>query len=253
MSLKDRVALVTGASRGIGAATAEVLARRGAQVALSARTVPDLEQVSARIRSAGGRALVVPCDVLDPAQVDAMIGTVVKEWGRLDILVNNAGMGTPTMPVETISPADWDTAVALNLKSVFLAIRAAVPVMKTQKSGRIVNVSSFAGRNFSRISGPQYSAAKAGILGLTKHMAVELGPFGICVNSVAPSVVLTARVKAKWEARPPEEQRAILAALPLRRLAMPEEVATVIVFLASDDASYVNGVCIDINGGSYMV
>ena len=100
--------------------------------------------------------------------------------------------------------------------------------MKAQKSGRIVNVSSFAGRNFSRTSGPQYSAAKAGILGLTKHMAVELGPFGICVNSVAPSIVLTARVKAKWEARPPEEQRAILAALPLRRLAMPEEVATVI-------------------------
>jgi len=96
-------------------------------------------------------------------------------------------------------------------------------------------------------------SSKAGILGLTKHMAVELGPFGICVNSVAPSVVLTARVKAKWEARPPEEQRAILAALPLRRLAMPEEVATVIAFLASDDASYVNGVCIDINGGSYMV
>jgi len=253
MNLKDRVALVTGASRGIGAATAEVLARRGAQVALSARTVSDLEQVAARIHGAGGRALVVPCDVLDPTQVDAMIGAVVKEWGRLDILVNNAGMGTPTMPVETISPADWDAAVALNLKSVFLAIRAAVPVMKTQKSGRIVNVSSFAGRNFSRTSGPQYSAAKAGILGFTKHMAVELGPFGICVNSVAPSVVLTTRMKAKWETRPPEERRAILAALPLRRLAMPEEVATVIAFLASDDASYVNGVCIDINGGSYMV
>lgn len=253
MSVKDRVALVTGASRGIGAATAEVLASRGARVAVSARSVSDLEQVASRICRSGGKALVVPCDVLDQVQVEAMVGAVTKEWGRLDILVNNAGMGTPTMPVETISPTDWDHTVALNLKSAFLAIRAAVPVMKAQKSGRIINVSSFAGRNFSRISGPQYSAAKAGILALTKHMAVELGPFGIGVNSVAPSIVLTARVKAKWEARTQEEQKAILAGIPLRRLAQPEEVATVIAFLASDDASYVNGVCIDINGGSYMV
>jgi len=253
MNLTNRVALVTGASRGIGAATAEVLASRGAQVAVSARTVSDLDQVAGRIRQAGGKALVVPCDVLDQVQVEAMVGAVMKEWGRLDILVNNAGMGTPTMPVETISPTDWDHTVALNLKSAFLAIRAAVPVMKAQKSGRIINVSSFAGRNFSRISGPQYSAAKAGILALTKHLAVELGPFGIGVNSVAPSIVLTARVKSKWEARTQEEQKTILAGIPLRRLAQPEEVATVIAFLASDDASYVNGVCIDINGGSYMV
>jgi 3-oxoacyl-[acyl-carrier protein] reductase len=252
MNLKERVALVTGASRGIGAATAEVLARRGAQVAVSARTVPDLEQVASRIRSAGGQALVVPCDVLDHTQVEAAIDAIVKHWGRLDILVNNAGLGTPTMPVETIPPADWDHTVALNLKTAFLCIRAAAPVMKRQGYGRIVNVSSFAGRNFSRISGPHYSAAKAGIIGLTKHMAVELGPFGIGVNSVAPSVVLTARVKAKWEARPEEERQRILAGIPLRRLAQPEEVATVIAFLASDDAGYVNGVCIDVNGGSYM-
>ncbi len=253
MNLKDRVALVTGASRGIGAATAEVLARRGARVAVSARTTSDLDQVAAKIRGGGGQALVVPCDVLDGGQVEAAVRRVVDEWGRLDILVNNAGMGTPTVPVETILPEDWDHTVALNLKSAFLAIRAAVPVMKRQQYGRIVNVSSFAGRTFSRISGPQYSAAKAGIIGLTKHMAVELGPFGIGVNSVAPSIVLTARVKGKWEARTAEEQQRILAGIPLRRLAQPEEVATVIAFLASDDASYVNGVCLDINGGSYMV
>jgi len=253
MHLKDRVALVTGASRGIGAATAEVLARRGARVVVSARTIGDLEQLAAAIRASGGRALVAPCDVLDQTQVEAMVHRAVDEWGRLDILVNNAGLGTPTQPVETIDPADWDQTLALNLKSAFLCARAAAPIMKAQKYGRIVNVSSFAGRNFSRISGPQYSAAKAGVLALTKHMAVELGPFGICSNSVAPSIVLTARVKAKWEARPLEEQERILNSLPLRRLAQPEEVATVIAFLASDDASYVNGVCIDINGGSYMV
>lgn len=253
MQLKDRVALVTGASRGIGAATAQVLAARGARVAVSARTVSDLEQVAAAIRTAGGQALAIPCDVLDQGQVEGMVGAVVKTWGRLDVLVNNAGLGTPTQPVETIDPADWDQTVALNLKSAFLCVRAAVPVMKAQQYGRIVNISSFAGRNFSRISGPQYSAAKAGLLAFTKHMAVELGPFNICSNSVAPSVVLTARVKAKWEARPADERERILAALPLQRLAEPVEVATVIAFLASDDASYVNGVCIDVNGGSYMV
>ncbi len=253
MSLQDRVAIVTGASRGIGAATAEVLGQRGAKVAVTARTVADLEHVAAGIRNRGGQALPIACDVLDQGQVEAMFGQVVATWGRIDILVNNAGLGTPTMPVETIPPSDWDATVALNLKSAFLCVRAAVPIMKRQKAGRIVNVSSFAGRNFSRISGPHYSAAKAGLLALTKHMAVELGPFGIGVNSVAPSVVLTARVKAKWEARPPDEQARVLAGIPLGRLAQPKEVATVIAFLASDDASYVNGVCIDVNGGSYMV
>jgi len=253
MLLQNRVALVTGASRGIGAATAKVLAKRGALVAVSARTVSDLECLATSIREEGGQALVVPGDVLDAAQVQEMINRVVEEWGRLDILVNNAGLGTATMPVEKIPPEEWDYTVALNLKSAFLCVRTAAPVMKRQGFGRIINVSSFAGRNYSRISGPQYGAAKAGLQGFTKHMAVELGPHGVCVNAVAPSIVLTDRVKAKWEARTEGERQMILAGIPLRRLAQPEEVATVIAFLASEDASYVNGVCIDINGGSYMV
>jgi len=251
--LKNRVALVTGASRGIGACTAELLARRGAKVAVTARTVSDLESLSAKIAENGGEALVVPGDVLDSAQVEKMVQTVMEKWGQLDILVNNAGLGTPTQPVEQIPPQDWDQTLALNLKSAFLCVRAAAPVMKRQKYGRIVNVSSFAGRNHSRLSGPHYGAAKAGLQGFTKHMAVELGPFGICTNAIAPSVVLTDRVKKKWESRAEEERKAILSGIPLRRLAQPEEIATVIAFLASDDASYVNGVCIDINGGSYMI
>ncbi len=253
MILKDRVALVTGASRGIGAATAEVLARRGARVALGARTVSDLENLAARINKEGRKSLALPCDVLDIAQIERTIGRVVGEWGRLDILVNNAGLGTPIRPVEEIPLEDWDRTLALNLKSAFMCVRAAVPVMKQQGYGRIVNVSSFAGRNYSLVSGPHYGSAKAGLQGFTKHMAVELGPHGICVNAVAPSVTLTDRVKGKWEARTEEERRTILSGIPLRRLAQPEEVATVIAFLASDDASYVNGVCIDVNGGSYMV
>lgn len=252
MILENKIALVTGASRGIGATAAQILAQRGAKVALAARTVPDLEGVAAIIRQSGGEALVVSGNVLDVEQINNMVKKVIENWGRIDILVNNAGLGTPVSPVEEIREEDWDQTIALNLKSVFLVTRAVVPFMKKQRYGRIVNVSSYAGRNYSLISGPQYTSAKAGLLGFTKHLAAELGPFGICVNAVAPSIVLTARVQAKWAARAEEEQRRILERIPLRRLAQPKEVATVIAFLASDDASYVNGVCIDINGGSYM-
>lgn len=189
--------MVTGASRGIGAATALVLAHRGARVAVSARTVSDLERLAAKIKGEGGEALVVPCDVMDAAQVEGMIGRVVEEWARVDILVNNAGMGTATMPVEKIPPEEWDYTVALNLRSAFLCVRATAPIMKRQGYGRIVNLSSFAGRNYSHLSGPHYGSAKAGLQGFTKQMAVELGPYGICVNAVAPSIVLTDRVKAK--------------------------------------------------------
>jgi 3-oxoacyl-[acyl-carrier protein] reductase len=253
MNLKGRIALVTGASRGIGACTGEFLAGRGARVAVCARTVSDLENLAAKIVKNGGEAIAVPGDVTDQVQVEKTIQTVVEKWGRLDILVNNAGIGTPRMPVEEIPPADWDQTVALNLKSAFLCVRAAAPFMKNQKYGRIINVSSFAGRNYSRLSGPHYGAAKAGLQGFTKHLAVELGPLGICTNAVAPSIVLTERVAKRWEARTEGERHQILAGIPLQRLAQPQEVASVIAFLASDDASYVNGVCIDINGGSYMV
>jgi len=253
MNLQGRVALVTGASRGIGACTGEFLAGRGARVAVSARTVSDLENLAAKIAKNGGEAIAVPCDVTDQDQVEKMVQAVIRKWGRLDILVNNAGIGTPRMPVEQIPPADWDQTVALNLKSAFLCVRAAAPFMKNQKYGKIVNVSSFAGRSYGRLSGPHYGAAKAGLQGFTKHMAVELGPFGINTNAVAPSIVLTERVAKRWEARTEEDRSQVLAGIPLQRLARPEEIASVIAFLASDDASYVNGVCIDINGGSYMV
>jgi 3-oxoacyl-[acyl-carrier protein] reductase len=253
MYLQGRVALVTGASRGIGACTGEFLARRGARAAVSARTVSDLENLVVKIVQSGGEAIAIPCDVTVQDQVEKMVQTVVGKWGRLDILVNNAGIGTPRMPVEQIPPTDWDQTVALNLKSAFLCVRAAAPLMKNQKYGRVVNVSSFAGRSYGRLSGPHYGAAKAGLQGFTKHMAVELGPFGITANAVAPSIVLTERVAKRWEARSEEDRRQVLAGIPLGRLAQPEEIASVIAFLVSDDASYVNGVCIDINGGSYMV
>jgi len=251
--LKGRIALVTGASRGIGAATAELLASRGAIVAASARTVPDLEQLVARIKENGGQALVVPCDVVRPEQVESMIGRVQKEYGRLDILINNAGMGIPSTPVEEISPEEWDRTLSLNLKSAFLCIRATAPTMKKQGYGRIVNVSSLAGRTYSPFRGSPYTAAKAGLIGFTRQMAAELGPHGICVNALAPYLVLTQRAKALWDSFPEEKRQAIITGIPLRRLARVEEVASAIAFLASDDASFVNGVCLDVNGGSTMI
>ena len=250
--IKDRVALVTGASRGIGAVTCEVLARRGVRIAASARTVSDLELVTEKIRQRGGHAIMVPCDVTDVEQVHKMVSNVVDVWEKIDILVNNAGKGPPAMSVEDVSPEEWDRTMALNLKSTFLCVRAVAPVMKKQNYGRIVIMSSFAGRNHSRFLGPQYAAAKAGLIGFNRQMAVELGPYGICVNAVAPNIVLTDAAKKKWEALTEEKRQSVLAGIPLGRLATPEEIAKVIAFLASDDASYINGVTLDINGGSYM-
>jgi len=252
MSMKGRVALVTGGSYGLGEATATLLASRGALVALSARSVSDLERVAKKIRADGGHALVVPCDVRDAVQVEQMVARAIEEWGRLDVLINNAGLGTPNVPVEKTSLEEWDSTLDFNLKSAFLCTRATVPIMKKQAYGRIVNVSSFAGRNFSRFLGSPYSAAKAGMIGFTRHMAMELGPYGICVNVIAPTLILTKRAKVMWEALSEEERQNIISRIPLRRLAKVEEVAATIAFLASDDASYLNGVCLDVNGGSYM-
>ncbi len=253
MPMKDRVALVTGASYGLGAVTAELLASQGALVAVCARTVADLEQRVEEIRRKGGQAMVAACDLRDEEQVRNMIARVVEHWGRLEILVNNAGWGIPrNIPMENISTEDYDSSMASNLKSAFFCIRAAIPVMKKQHYGRIVNVSSVGGRSYAYTLGAPYSAAKAGMIGLTRQLAVELGPFGICVNAVAPGLMLTKRAKQIWEALSEEKREAMLSRIPLRRIAEVKEIATAIVFLASDDASYVNGVCLDVNGGIYM-
>jgi len=251
--LTDQIAIVTGASRGLGFVTAEVLSSRGARVALIARSVSDLERVAANIQRKGGYALAIPCNVIDNNQVEGMVDRVVKEWGQIDILINNAGVGSPIMPVEKISLEEWDHTMDMNLKSTFICTRSVAPVMKRQAYGRIVNMSSYSGRFYSRFLGSPYAASKAGILGFTRQMAVELGPYGICVNAVAPNFTLNERAKAKWGTLSDEERRRIISGIPLRRLALPEEIAAAIAFLASDDASYINGICLDVNGGSYMI
>ncbi|MBI3085803.1 MAG: 3-oxoacyl-ACP reductase FabG [candidate division NC10 bacterium] len=252
MRFDGKVAIVTGSSDGIGRAAALIFAREGGQVVLNARGQDRLEATRTALQAVGKPPLVVAGNVSQAAVVERLVGETLQQFGRMDILVNNAGGGTLLRFLEEVTEEDWDLTVDSNLKSAFLCCKAVAPAMKRQQYGRIVNVSSVAGRNVSRLSGPQYSSAKAGMLGLTRHLAQDLGPFGITANAVAPGPTLVDRVARKWALRSEEDRARILANIPLGRLAAPEEVATVIAFLASDDAAYVTGVTIDVNGGSFM-
>jgi 3-oxoacyl-[acyl-carrier protein] reductase len=252
MRFSGKVAIVTGSSDGIGKAAALIFAREGGQVVLNARGRDRLEAARAEVQASGKPPLIVAGNAGESAVADRLVGETLQQFGRIDVLVNNAGGGSSLRFLEEVTEEDWDQVVDSNLKSAFLCCRAVTPAMKRQRYGRIVNVSSVAGRNVSRLSGPQYSSAKAGMLGLSRHLAQDLGPFGITVNAVAPGPTLVDRVAKKWARRPEADRAHILSNIPLGRLAEPEEVATVIAFLASDDARYVTGVTIDVNGGSFM-
>lgn len=252
MRFDGKIAIVTGSSDGIGKAAALAFAREGGQIVLNARGAGRLETARAAVEAHGKPPLVVVGNVTQAEVVKRLTDETLHQFGRVDILVNNAGGGTLLRFLEEVTEEDWDLTLASNLKSAFLCCKAVAPVMKQQRYGRIVNVSSVAGRNVSRLSGPQYSSAKAGMLGLTRHLAQDLGPFGITVNAVAPGPTLVDRVARKWALRSDEDRERILANIPLGRLGEPEEVAAVIAFLASDDARYVTGVTIDVNGGSFM-
>ena len=253
MRFCGKTALITGASKGIGRATALRLAAEGGSVAVNGRDEAALAQVVRTIREAGGCAMAAPGDVTLAGDVARMTSAVLDQFGAIDILVNNAGGGSMARWLDDVDEAAWDRSIAANLKSAFLVTKAVVPHMKERRQGRIVMVASVAGRNMSRLSGPEYSAAKGGMLALMRHMAVELGPFGIAVNAVAPGPTLVERVARKWDLKGKEEQDRIVANIPLGRPAQPEEVAAAVLFLASSDASYITGACIDVNGGSFMM
>ncbi|WP_395364483.1 3-oxoacyl-ACP reductase FabG [Streptomyces sp. YH02] len=243
------VAIVTGAGRGIGAATAKRLAADGAAVVALDLTEGDAADTVAGIRATGGRAMAVGCDVTDSGQVDAAIDRTVAEYGRLDVLVNNAGVLRDNM-LFMMSDDDWDTVVDVHLKGAFLCSRAAQRHMAGQGSGKIVNLSSVAADG--NRGQANYAAAKAGVQGLTRTLAIELGPYGINVNAIAPGFVATAmtdQTARRTGADPEEFRRAAAARSPLRRVGSPEDIAAVVSFLASEDAAYVTGQTIHVDGG----
>ncbi|MFD3992808.1 3-oxoacyl-ACP reductase FabG [Streptomyces sp. NPDC058548] len=243
------VAVVTGAGRGIGAATAERLAADGAAVVVLDLTEGDAAGTVTAIRAAGGRATAVGCDVTSSEQVDAAIDRTVAEYGRLDVLVNNAGVLRDNM-LFMMSDDDWDTVVDVHLRGAFLCSRAAQRHMVRQGSGKIVNLSSVAADG--NRGQANYAAAKAGVQGLTRTLAIELGPYGINVNAIAPGFVATAmteRTARRTGADPEEFRRAAAARSPLRRVGSPEDIAAVVSFLAGEDAAYVTGQTIHVDGG----
>jgi NAD(P)-dependent dehydrogenase (short-subunit alcohol dehydrogenase family) len=243
--VEGKVALVTGARRGIGRATAVALAAEGARLVLG--DIADLEATAQAVFEAGDLpAVTVKLDVTSPSDAEAAVARAIEQFGRLDILVNNAGVGKPA-PLAEVTDDLWDWIIDINLKGPFICSRAAAPHLG--QGSAIVNVASLAGRASSPAMACAYSASKAGLLGLTRHLAKELGPRGIRVTAVNPGVVLTSLVADNF---PPEHLARTIETIPLGRASQPEEVASVIVFLASDDAGYVTGASLDANGGIFM-
>jgi NAD(P)-dependent dehydrogenase (short-subunit alcohol dehydrogenase family) len=254
MRFTDRVAIITAAASGIGRATADIMAREEAVVVAVDIDEGRLDATVAALRAAGGRAHGRLTDVLNTAQVDALVASVTQEFGAIDILVNAVGGSTiiphPGATMDQLTLSDWQRLIAFNLDGTFLFCHAVAPIMKRQRRGKIVNLSSIAGRGLSESSSAAYAAAKGGIIAFTRKIAFELGPFGINVNAIAPSRTVTERIRPRWEQQSPEDQVAEIERTPLRRIAEAPDQAKVICFLASSDADFVTGVTIDVTGGN---
>ena len=244
-SLKGRTALVTGASRGIGEQAALTLAAAGASVVLASRSTGELEQVAAAARSAGApEAMAVTTDVTDEAAVEAAVARAVEATGRLDVLVNAAGGSRFSAPVSDIRTSGWDKVIALNLRAVFIACRAALPHLG--QGGSIVNVASIAAFKATPTLAA-YGAAKAGVVALTRTLAVEAAPLGVRVNCLAPGWVRTELTRFLWS--DDERSRQIVGQVPLGRWADPPELAGALLLLATDAGSYITGSTLAVDGG----
>ena len=253
MRFKGKVALITAAANGIGRATATIMAREGATVIAVDNHQGRLDEAVPALRQGGGKAEGRLVDALDATQVDQLVAEVARDHGRIDILVNAVGGSTvidkPAATTEQLTFADWQKLIAFNLDGTFLFTHAVIPVMKHRRSGKIVNLASIAGRGLSWNSSSAYAAAKGGIIAFTRKLAHELGPEGINVNAIAPSITLTERIRPHWDKRSQASQAEEIERTPLRRVAEAVDQAKVICFLASADADFVTGLAIDVTGG----
>jgi len=246
--LDGQVAIVTGAAQGMGAETARVLAREGARIVACDINGERVEQVAREIDPEGKKALGLNADVTDELEVAALVDTTLERFGTISILVNNAGVLRSTR-VDEITAEEWDLVLDANLKGTFFCSKAVLATMKKNGFGRIINMSSSAGRSVSTLGGAHYTTAKAGVLGFTRALAAEVAAFGITANAVCPGLIDTEMVRSNCS---PERLRAYEESFPVSRLGSREEVARLVLFLAVD-APYITGASIDINGGDLMI
>ena len=246
MDFTGRVAIITGAWRGLGRSAAMRLLELGASVAVNVRDGARASELAAVL---GPRALALPADINHPGTPSEIVRKTLDAYGRLDILVNNAALASPTR-FEQLDAEEWRLALETNMTAPFLLMKAALPTMKAQGYGRIINISSSAGRTVSTLGGAHYTASKAGLLGLTRAAAKELGRFGVTVNAICPGMIDT---ELTHEHATDEQLAAIAAGFPVARLGTREEVADLICFVASEAAGYITGASWDINGGDLML
>ena len=246
MTLRDRVALITGSSQGIGRATALLLAERGARVALAARSAEKLAALEREVQERGGQAVAVPLDVAREEQIQAGVARVLERFGRIDILVNNAAIARDQLQVR-MKREDWDRVLETNLTGAHLCIQQVLPGMLRQRYGRIVNVTSVVAQT-GNPGQANYVASKAGLIGLTRALAVEVASRNITVNAVAPGFI----VSPMTDPLPEKRKQELIARIPVGRMGGDQEVAYGIAFLASDEATYITGHVLDINGGLYL-
>ena len=244
--MANRIAFITGASRGIGRACAIALSAGGAKVVLAARQLDKLEEVAAEIRAAGGETFVVPIDLASQDSIKEAFSKASKEFGRIDILINNAGLTRDGLAMR-MKRDDWDAVIQTNLSGSFFCIQQVMPAMVRERWGRIVNITSVVGES-GNAGQANYAASKAGLIGLTKSLARELASRNITVNAVAPGFVETDMTASLSE----ELKLKITESVPLKRIGKPEDIAAAVKFLTSDEASYITGHVLDVNGGMFM-